>query len=67
MACILRTPAELATLRIAELSAAERPNHPDAHYLTASPLHTITERHRERVVKYINEVRPPPRAHTGAA
>ena len=50
--------------RLRALSAAARENAPDPHYLDRTcsrdaPL--ITERQREKVVKYINEVRKQPR------
>lgn len=47
--------------RIGVLAALEKPLHPDPTYLDANNASAdkgaISERHRERVVKYINEVR----------
>ena len=45
-----------ARAHIAELVAQEQPVHPDPTYLKPSRLHGMTPLHRERVVKYINEV-----------
>ena len=45
--------------RIRVLSALEKPLHADPRYLDQQPHanHKLSERHRERVIKYINEVR----------
>ena len=59
--------------QIGVLSALEKPLHPDPCYLDAAQPHAadltkLSQRHRERVVKYINEVRaraPRPRASPG--
>uniref|UniRef100_A0A7S2D9T7 Cyclin-like domain-containing protein n=1 Tax=Haptolina brevifila TaxID=156173 RepID=A0A7S2D9T7_9EUKA len=45
-----------AAHQIATLLAQESPLHPNPTYLKPSPLHTMTPHHRERVVKYINEL-----------
>lgn len=46
-----------AQARIRTLSACEALNHPNPRYLAPSTTHSISERHREKVVKWINEVR----------
>jgi len=45
-----------ARAHIAMLVAQEKPLHPDPAYLKPSTLHSMTPHHRERVVKYINEL-----------
>jgi hypothetical protein len=54
----------IARARIAALLEQEEPLHPDPHYLESSSLHNLTLHHREKVVKYINEVRGPLRNAT---
>lgn len=63
------TPSWVAArlARVRELSAAARGNIPNMHYMGevcewtgAHPAPVMTERQREKVVKYINEVRQPP-------
>jgi len=45
-----------ARAHIAMLVAQEKPLHPDPAYLKPSTLHSMTPQHRERVVRYINEL-----------
>jgi hypothetical protein len=45
-----------AQARIRTLSACEALNHPNPRYLAPSTTHSISERHREKVVKWINEL-----------
>ena len=52
----LMTTKEAAQARIRTLSACEAPNHPNPLYLAPSTTHSISPRHREKVVKWINEV-----------
>jgi hypothetical protein len=47
---------DAARARIGHLLVQERVVHPDATYLRPAAHHHIGERHREKVVKYINEV-----------
>ena len=42
--------------RILALVEQERPLRADPNYLRPSSLHNVNEHHREKVVKYINEV-----------
>lgn len=50
---------EAAYARITALAKAEISVHPEANYLKPSLAHTITERHREKVVKWINGLSAP--------
>ena len=58
-----RAPAvAVATKQISTLIAQGRPLHPNPDYLQPSAQHSMTPHHRERVVKYVNEVRTRTRA-----
>ena len=51
------TSKTAAKAGIQTMAAREAPKHPNPCYLAPSTTHRITERIREKVVKWINEVR----------